>query len=186
MITRLTPEQGEKIKGIINNDANLIEAYLKIKDLDYEDWSMVYEMKHPSPKHWDRMYSVRRDVAWQEEVNKKLLPENVVGACVVGGFFLALLAEQPEKKAFLPSIWQNNESRVEDLPSELVVLLIDEYGLNLGMLETLQSINDVNREIETRRTTLKACVDIFVEEGFNDEIENASDHYFDLVTTMRS
>lgn len=168
MITRLTPEQGEKIKGIINNDANLIEAYLKIKDLDYEDWSMVYEMKHPSPKHWDRMYSVRRDIAWQEEVNKKLLPENVLGACVIGGLAISLIAKYPERN-LLRELYNSNARGIQNVHlHEVSVLLEEEFGLTMNMQRELQYTNDNvvgKSEVYTleRRENLKKLIDSWTE-----------------------
>jgi hypothetical protein len=167
-MARLSTEQGDRIKGIIDEDANLVGKYLEIRgcgDEDYAKFSTGFEAATPPAERDDDAYWFKLDRAWAEHVNARLLPENVVGACVVGGLFMAAFDGMPDKGAgLLPDLFERNESYVGDIDYDIIARLYEEFGLTKEMLGELQDINDKIDGTDERRTWLKSKVDEFVSE----------------------
>lgn len=95
----------------------MIGQYLEVKGLtkdDLGDFCASFKVDNPEPPgspsspehdHWSRA----REVAWAEVVNQRLLPENVVGACVVGGLFMAACSLRPAAVGLLGNLFAGNE-----------------------------------------------------------------------------
>lgn len=180
----LTTEQAERIKAIIDQDASLVYAYLDVKGLSYNDrieWDSKYEESTPKPHFYnDQFTSVTppwvdwhrtKNNAWAEHVNATLLPDNVIGACVIGGLTLAACSLNPEHtKSFMAEMFSQNCTGIGQL-NNISNLLFDEFGLTRKMLLQLQHINDHIHKTKSRHIALKARVDLFVTEGDDREYD---------------
>lgn len=151
----ITKDQADVLKGIIDQDANLASANLRLNDVpDYDQFVIDYETKFKkpdlrkaSPLAWTR-YWMRQDRHWFELVNKSLLPENVTGACVIGGFTLAalkagfpvqlsdLLANGGKKSA-------DSGISIAEVGKKTQKVLKEFTGMNFEELVTMQGINDM-------------------------------------------
>lgn len=163
-MARLTEEQATRIKDVIDKDANLVGAYLAIKgcgEADYERFQAEYKARDPFPDTLDEQnkWWLDLDEEWEDHVNECLIPDNVIGACVVGGLYLTTTYD-------ITPLWTSNEDcPVEELPDDVLRALEDEFGLTTAMLAELQCINDTTADLAERRDALKHRVDDFVRDG---------------------
>lgn len=168
----ITAEQAVFLKKMVSEDANLNGYNLKLKEVpDYYEWLGGYETQFPEPsvpivsestnEEWmeytkkTRDWEFTRDSAWLEAVNQSILPENVEGACVIGGFTIAALKAGWDVRLIdlIPSGKTRYLKSEEDfrnalgagmysLPTKTSELLSEFTGLSFEELTVLQSTND--------------------------------------------
>lgn len=154
----ITKEQATVLKSVIDQDANLTGSNLKLKNIpDYDEFydKYVEQFKQPS---WDSssrtwtLWNNRKNRAWAEIVNKSLLPENVVGACVIGGFALAAMAAG-EKVQLIDLFEDGGDSHLSasiplyDVGDNTKKALLQFTGMTFEELLKAQDINDrINAE----------------------------------------
>lgn len=164
----LTKEQADRVKEIIDGDANLASAYLKVKDINYIDFANDWEEKNPLPEDIYEYRAVnnwhlKKQEDWEEYINSKLLPENVLGACVIGGLAISLIAKYPERN-LLRELYNFNARGIQNVNlHEVSVLLEEEFGLTMNMQRELQYTNDNEVHTLKRRENLKKLIDSWTE-----------------------
>ena len=155
-------KQAERIKAIIDNDANIVSEYLQVKGLDYAAFESKFSAEYKQRTGlgndfaaYDAFLDELED-AWANEIGDKLTPENITGACVIGGLAIAA-----SPLISLTKLWETNAESINNL-DELADALRDYYGLNYEELYDLQEINDKYPLTDDRRIALKQAVDSFV------------------------
>lgn len=196
----ITQEQADKIKEIIDSDANLVSQYFKVKGLPNYDkfndvaYKQAFPKGIPNTAEGVAVYNEwlqKTDNAYYELVNQKLLGSYVVGACVIGGLAIAMAKANQDIDLF--NLWEDNNDGYEDLSGEVQHALETYFGLPMEALDALQHINDehnrdnlIAKKLATKRTTqeqitdmrrtaLKAQVDKFATG------ENSDDYAFTVV-----
>lgn len=154
----ITKAQGEILKALVDEDANLVGANLQLKDVpDYYDFMRKWDIENPAPADdadwevWDA-HNDTRNAAWGEAVNKALLPENITGACVIGGFAIAAL-KSGAPITLRELAGRGNESNLRELGTafetgigslgyDIKNELMNFTGMSFDELYTCQRIND--------------------------------------------
>lgn len=151
----ITAAQAEVLKQYVDEDANLAGANLQLKDIpDYRAFEEEYEAKFKKPSYrasnltWTRYWN-RKDRMWLEVVNKSLLPENIVGACVIGGLTMAALkagfkVQLSDLLAVGGTSILDSTIPLDDVGKKTKKVLQEFTGLSFEELLEMQRINDLH------------------------------------------
>jgi hypothetical protein len=147
----ITQAQYDILEPIVDADANLVGANLELANVpDYDDFSKEYGDKFKRPSYdssnlsWSR-WENRKSRMWGEIVNKSLLPDNIIGACVIGGFTLAAL--KAGAPVMLSDLFKLDGQASSSIPLDEVKqrtqkALRQFTGMNFDELRECQRIND--------------------------------------------
>lgn len=167
----ITKAQADILKALVDEDANLAGANLKLEAVpNYHEFVYEWTQQHPEPNYtsdgweaWEE-WKTSQDAAWIEEVNGSLLPEKVIGACVIGGFAIAALkAGHPIKLYEL-----TGNTRPTDL----------EFSVGLGSL-------NYDLRVELEKFTGMTYEELYQCQRVNDTVRSDAAHYFSLEADYR-